>query len=190
MNHEDRDDDRLMAEARSLRREIEPERDLWPSIEAAIGKPAEPRFSWRPMMAQAAAVVVLVGGSSGLTWLAVKDDAPLLSPVGGSNSIPLSASAASFGDRYSLGPDFLDARRNLEMQLDEELERLPPGTRANVEENLQTIRSAIAEINNALAEEPDNALLQELLLSSYREELSVMRKVNGISNAVMLREDI
>lgn len=187
------DDDRfdaLMEKAKSLATDIEPERDLWPDIEAAIKEPATPTFAWRPYLAQAAAVILLVGGSSGLTWLAVKDDAPSLSPAGATNGVPLTASTASFGDRYSLGPDFMDARRSLEARLEAELDALPPETRGEVEKNLQTIRTAIADINNALAQEPDNALLQELLLSSYREELAVMRKVNGISNAVMLREDI
>jgi hypothetical protein len=187
------DDDRfdaLMNEAKSLSTDIEPECDLWPGIEAAIQEPARSSFNWRPYLAQAAAVILLVGGSSGLTWLAVKDDAMPLSPTGSTNALQLTASTASFGGQYSLGPDFLDARRSLAARLEAEMDALPPETRADVEKNLQTIRTAIEDINQALAQEPDNALLQELLLSSYREELAVMRKVNGISNAVMLREDI
>ena len=38
--------------------------------------------------------------------------------------------------------------------------------------------------------EPSNALLQELLLKTYREELAVMRKVGGLTQDVMLRNDI
>ena len=190
---EDQEFDALMESARELPAEVLPERDLWPAIEAAIREPAAPSKGWsfNPMslLAQAAVVVLLVGGSSGLTWLAVKDDAKTVVPAPASNAT-LNASLASFGDRYSLGPGFQDARRDLEARLAEELELLPPETRVNVEENLATIRGAIGEINEALAAEPDNQLLQELLLSSYREELAVMRKVNGISSAVMLREDI
>jgi hypothetical protein len=59
-----------------------------------------------------------------------------------------------------------------------------------VEKNIKAIRAAIDEINKALADEPDNVLLQELLLSTYREELSVMMKVDRVANAVMLRSDI
>jgi hypothetical protein len=36
----------------------------------------------------------------------------------------------------------------------------------------------------------DNVLLQELLLNTYGEELTVMRKVDGLANSVMRREDI
>jgi hypothetical protein len=183
-------DDELMARARGLATDVEPERDLWPDLEASIRQPRGRGFDWRMMAGQAAAILILVGGSSGITWLAVKDDRPQLSPVSIPAAMPLTAESASFGADYTLGPGFLDARRDLEGRLERELQRLSPEARADVEANMQTIRTAIAEINTALAEEPDNVLLQELLLSTYREELSLMRKVNGITNAVMLREDI
>ena len=67
---------------------------------------------------------------------------------------------------------------------------MSPETRADVEASLQTIRGAITDINAALSEEPNNPLLQELLLSSYREELAVMRQINGIATTVMRRNDI
>jgi len=191
---QDRFDDDLTARARRLATDVQPDRDLWPGIEAALHDagqaPARSRWNWQVMLAQAAAVILLVGGSSALTWLAVKGDRSDLAPVAASNSLPLDVQMASFGNQYSLGPDFQDARRDLEGRLDRELAQLSPNARADVEANLKTIRTAIAEINAALAEEPDNSLLQELLLSSYREELAVMRNVNSITRAVMLREDI
>lgn len=187
-----------MARAGRLPLDVQPDTDLWPSIEAAIAERGErgeradtPRLrSWQPMLAQAAAVLLLVGASSGLTYLAVKGDRGSVTPVAATNAPALDVVSASFGDRYSLGPDFQDARRDLEGRLERELGRLPPETRADVEANLTAIRAAIADINAALVEEPDNPLLQELLLRSYRDELTVMRRVNGITNAVMYREDI
>ena len=187
---DDRFDEELMTMAASLKQDVQPERDLWPDIAAGMQQPDASGFRWRTMLAQAAAVVLLIGGSSGLTWLAVKDDGTSVSPVSASNVTPLSAVPASFGDRYSLGPDFIDARRDIEGQLQQELERLSPETRADVEASLQTIRGAITDINAALSEEPNNPLLQELLLSSYREELAVMRQINGIATTVMRRNDI
>ena len=52
-------DDNLDLTARQLATEISPERDLWPGIAEAIEKPQRPR--WMPMLAQAAAVVLLAG---------------------------------------------------------------------------------------------------------------------------------
>lgn len=189
---DDRDDafdaelDALVGE---LPRAIEPERDLWAGIEAAITEPQKPQLNWRMMVGQAAAVVLLVGASSGLTFMAVKDDGSSL-PTEPPNMVPLNAEYASFGSQYSLGPDFRDARRDLEARLEREMEQLSPEARADVEASMQTIRDAIADINQALDAEPDNELLQELLLSTYREELHLMRKVNGITSTVMRRNDI
>lgn len=182
-------DEQLMAKARQLSADIEPERDLWPEIKASIDSPADIVVPlWQRYLAQAAAVVFLIGGSSGLTYLAVKDDGRMTEATP-QVAMDLTARTASFGDRYTLGPGFQDARRGLQDQLDLELSRLSPAARDEVETNMQTIRTAIAEINTALANEPDNVLLQQLLLSSYREELALMRTVSDINNAVMLRED-
>ena len=105
------------------------------------------------------------------------------------NESSLEAVAASFGGWGTFDPVVQDARRDVELRLTERLEQLPPATRLDVTTNLQTIRSAIADINAALASEPDNALLQQLLLSSYSQELALMRRVNDIGGP-MLREDI
>ncbi len=91
---------------------------------------------------------------------------------------------------YNLGPDYQDARRSLAAKLDEELSRLTPEERDNVQKNIEVIRTAIDDINLALAEEPDNALLQKLLINTYREELDLMIRVDGITSAAMRRGDI
>jgi hypothetical protein len=66
------DDDRLTTAASRLATEISPQRDLWPGIEEAIARPKRSR--WTPMFAQAAAVVLLVGASSMVTYFVVKED--------------------------------------------------------------------------------------------------------------------
>lgn len=138
------------------------------------------------MLAQAAAVILLVGASSGVTYLAVNDDAP----PGEVITLDRLFQQASFGGLHNLGPDFQDARSNLASKLDQELLRLSPEVRAGVEENLQVIRDAITEINGALELEPNNALLQKILLKTYHEELRVMRDVGALTQSVMSRNDI
>lgn len=185
MNEKQSFDDKLMEAARALETEVAPERDLWSDIEAQITKP--PRSPWNTIFAQAAAVVLLIGASSGLTYLAMINRTPAGTPA-----VPvagLNLDQASFGDDYMLGPDYQDARRSLKSRLDEELLRLSPEARADVVKNLEAIRSVIEEINRALSNDPDNALLQELLLSTYQEELALMMKVDGIANAAMYRTD-
>lgn len=180
-------EDQLIKDAARLEKSVSPGRDLWPGIEAAIGDAAEPAPRTRPWLAQAAAVLLLVGASSLITYtLTVRE--PAVSPV--ATNAGLELAPASFGGDYQLGADYQLARAGLENRLDSVLERLSPEQRAEVEENLEIIQGAIAEINAALEEEPDNVLLQELLLDTYREELAVMRNVGGLTRSVMSRNDI
>jgi hypothetical protein len=184
-------DDELMAAAADLNTEVSPGRNLWPGIEQAISQPAKPaRSVWNSVWAQAAAVLLLVGGSSGVTYLVITKDANVLSPVAAGPALVFESVSGSFGSMYNLGPDYQDARRSLAAKLDQELGRLAPEERDNVQKNIEIIRAAIDDINLALAEEPDNALLQKLLISTYREELDLMIRVDGITSAAMRRGDI
>lgn len=177
-------DDKLMKAAGQLSTEISPERDLWPGISEAIDKPAPRR--WTPMLAQAAAVVLLVGASSAVTYMTMKDSGP--APVIASPDMVFEQ--ASFANRYSLGPGFQDARNALVAELDVELVRLSPESRQDIETNLELIHNVILDMNNALEDEPENLFLQERLLRTYREELALLRRVGGLTRNVMMRNDI
>ncbi len=180
-------DDKLARAARQLATEIEPQRDLWPGIERAITEPAPRRSRWTPAFAQAAAIVLLVGASSGLTYLAMKDDATaVVQQVAPEYAFERTA----FGSSYTLGSDYLDTRADVAARFERELERLSPEERQDVEQSLEVIRGAIDDINLALQQDPDNALLQDLLMKTYHEELNVMRKVGGVTQSVMSRRDI
>jgi hypothetical protein len=192
----DRDDNaieaELMAKAARLSTSVTPERDLWPGIEQAITAPPQrERSLWNGVWAQAAAIVLLVGGSSGLTYLAMTgDEDPTVPDAAGTPQLTFEPVSGSFGSQYNLGPDYIDARRVVSGNLDEQLEQLSPETRDAVRRNMATIQQAIDDINVALAEDPDNVLLQQLLIDTYLDELALMRQVDGISNAAMYREDI
>ena len=185
-------EDALMAKAAGLPAGISPARDLWPGIEMAITGPAvRGRSAWNTVWAQAAAVVLLVGGSSGLTYLAVTGgEDPTVPMVAAPAELVFEPVDASFGSQYTLGPDYIDARRVLTGNLDRELDRLAPEAREEVLSNMQTIRKAIDDINRALADDPDNALLQRMLLNTYRDELSLMMQIDGITREMMNRGDI
>ena len=177
-------DDKLDRTAQQLATEISPERDLWPGIAEAIAAPKRSR--WTPMLAQAAAVVLLVGTSSAVTYIATKDSSgPVVSVAP-----ELVFEQAAFGGNYHLGPGFQDARNSLRDDLDIELARLSDAAREDVQANLELIHQAIIEINKALEQEPDNVLLQQKLLQAYREELTLLRRVGGLTRDVMRRNDI
>lgn len=190
-NDENLFDKELMARVAKLATTVTPDRDLWPEIEKAISEPVRPnRSGWNSVWAQAAAVVLLVGGSSGITYLAVNDSNDPTVPMVVTQALVFEPVSGSFGSQYNLGPDYQDARGNLVAKLDDDLENLTPEAREAVLTNIETIRQAINDINKALAKEPDNVMLQELLLDTYRGELSLMMKVNGIASAAMRRGDI
>ena len=184
-------EDELDALAARLDKSVRPERDLWPSIEQAISAPARPRRTlWDGMLAQAAMVLLLVGASSTVTYFVVSENQQVsLSPVGEAPQYVFEPVSGSFGSRYNLGPDYIDARRDLASRLEAELAGLTPEARAEITQNMETILLVIADINVAPADDPDNVLLHELLLSTYREELALMRRVDGIVHAAMLRDD-
>lgn len=177
-------EDRLEQAARQLTTEIAPQRDLWPGIAEAITTPR--RLSWAPTLAQAAAVVLLVAGSSGITYLAVSDGERPVTAV----APELVFEQAAFGGNYSLGPDFRHARDSLIADLDAEMARLSPETQQEIQANIDLIHDAIVEINKALKAEPDNVMLQQQLLHAYREELTLLRRVGGLTRNVMMRNDI
>ena len=181
----DQDNDKIMQAARQLATEVSPSRDLWPEIAAEISTPAPRRQShW---FAQAAAVVLLVAGSSGITYYAMQGK-----ESGGPSVVTTDMifEQTSFGNRYHLGPGFQDARDSLVSELEAELEKLSPADRATIETNLVLIHDAIAEMNDALEQEPDNVLLQQQLLNAYQDELDLLRRVGGLTRNVMLRNDI
>lgn len=177
-------DDKLLQAAAQLDREISPQRDLWPGIAQAMHTPQ--RRGWAPMFAQAAAVVLLVGASSAITYVAVREPQPQVAQI----APALVFERASFGSNHELGDEFVDARNALVAEMNVELEKLVPTTRAEVEANLELIQEAIYEINQALEQEPDNTLLQQQLLSAYREELTLLRRVSGLTRDIMMRNDI
>jgi hypothetical protein len=184
-------DDALTELAARLPAGVSPGRDLWPAIEQEISGAgnAQAATSWHFSWAQAAAVVLLVAGSSGITYVAVKDGGQRAPEIIYTDNI-FETVSGDFGQQYTLGNEYMDARSQLESDFEGKLNVLSPDARSEVVQNLNTIRLAIRDINQALAAEPDNTLLQELLLSSYHDEMSLMKKIDGIANAATRRDDI
>ena len=184
-------DDKLAEAAKGLATEIAPSRDLWPGVEQAITAPRQPRQA--PWYAQAAAVFLLVGASSLVTYQVMKVDQasqPQQSVVVQPVPTNMVFERAAFGGDHTLQSVYGRAAGNVESKLDRELENLSPEARADVERNLAVIRQAISDISNSLEEDPNNAFLQELLVEAYRSELALMNRVGSMARRVKLRTDI
>ena len=177
MTHPD-SDRRLDATLASVEREVEPRADLWPDIESRL----EPRSRRRPRAWawQAAAAVVLIALSSLVTATLVRRSS---TPVAGVHApgARLPAVPATFGSTYALNADYETARRQLGADLEQRLATLPPSARKKLESNLAEMRRAAEEINAALARQPGDPLLEELLLNTYQDELGVLASVKQLT---------
>lgn len=169
---------RLDASLGRLAQAVEPGRDLWPAIEARLQPHARRngrRWAW-----PAAAAVLLVVGSSLLTAVLLRDDEPFVArhaPTDGQASY----AAVAFGPGQALDPAYVAARQELARLLSARIDRLPPESQRKLEKNLAELRRASAEINAALELKPGDPLLEELLLSTYQEELAVLASVQQLA---------
>ena len=172
----ERPDERIDAALASLPRDLPPARDLWPDIESRL----EPRGRRGAWAWQAAAAIVLVAVSSLVTATLVRRAD---TPVARASTPDLQAqlTKAAFGPSHSLNAEYDAARRQLAADLERRLAVLPPSARQKLEANLAEMHRAAAEINAALARQPGDPLLEELLLNTYQDELGVLASVNQLT---------
>lgn len=169
----------------AMPREIEPDRDLWAGIDARI---SVDRLGNRPGIApwgiQRIAAAVALVALTALVTLQITDRtvqpeqpvAVLTEPVPYPWIVP-----AALKDSEAFDDKYLKQRQDMIDLLDESLGSMTPETRAKVEDNLKQINRALSDISDALSGDPDNVLLQQLLLSMYQEELAVFENVNRMT---------
>ena len=85
------------------------------------------------------------------------------------------------------GGELIRVRQQLHNELRRALEELSPATRVVVVENLSRIELARAEIESALEEEPGNRLLEQLLLTSYTNELTLLNEFTTVARSAQQR---
>jgi hypothetical protein len=167
-----------------LAQNVPPPRDLWPAIAAEISKDARPagagdkhrtntisRMQWLALAAVVAALAV--GVWIGRSVLPVKGAQPAEIVAKDDNAARDVVAAA-----YLKDPRYVKDRADLVRSLDEKMKTLPPETQQKVTASLATIRKSIADIQAALGRDPGNALLQELLVNSYQDEMRVLTAVH------------
>ena len=203
-NANDNGERKKVSSLRDLPRSIEPSRDLWAGIEARIA--AERQASQVPTVAE---VPAKRGSLTRLRWLAAAVIAALaigvwigrsFLPTGGqmlaqnnppigttvpqvTNTTPVSPAVTAIQAAYFADPKFRDQRAALEKSLEARLATLPPESRAKVLSSLDAIRKSKQDLEEALGKDPTNALLQELLLNTYQDEMRVLTTVHEASDA-------
>ena len=170
---------------------IEPPRDLWPGIEARLepamaGAPSESgaqlsaarrrtqRLRWFAAAAMVASVAVGV-------WIG-RSLLPTGSRVQGSSLAAFDAPTA-LDAAYVTDPRYQRQRAALLRSLESQIATLPPATRTKVMASLATIQHAKEDLEQALGKDPGNALLQELLVNTYQDEMRVLSDVREASDS-------
>ena len=169
---------------------IEPEHDLWPQIEARIRQepgraatpgPAQPRPARSPLMPPrwlaAAAVVASVAVG---VWIGRHLESPLSA---GGGTAPAAGGASLLHAAYVSDPRYQRDRAALLKSLQVQLASLPPPARAKVMASLAAIQHAKQDLERALGQDPSNALLQELLVNTYQDEMRVLTDVQQAGEA-------
>ncbi|MGH7558784.1 MAG: hypothetical protein ACREMD_13585 [Gemmatimonadota bacterium] len=170
----------LLADMRDLPREIRPRRDLFPGIARSVWHPElvlvhgpDRRHSAlhglrRPL---AAAAVLLVALTAAMTaWILDQQPAE---PVA---EIPPPTQLTPAADVMEVATDYEDAITELAITLQQSGSELDPATVRLVEENLLVIDRAIRESRAALAADPANQVLKELVVAGYEQKLDLLRR--------------
>ncbi len=173
---------KLQGATASLPRSSEPEHDLWPGIARQIEarrvvrgdfeNPTAPRSRHLLMAAAAAAILVL---SVGLAYRAgLERGRPQTAQA---PPVESSYVQASYGD---LGTGLELARNQLRSTLDERQHELSPETWSVVMDNLLVIDNAIARIEVALADNPNDGRLNRQLAMAYRQQIGLLQRATRL----------
>jgi hypothetical protein len=161
---------RQVRSLRELAQPVQPPRDLWPAIAAEMTKAAPTANPVKRSPRLSATVLALaVGIWIGRTVLPTSEPAKVAANPTAPDIVP----AAWVSD-----PRYLKDRAQLIRSLESQLKTLPPQTREKVAASLATIRKSMRDIEAALGRDPANALLQELLVNTYQDEMRVLTSVH------------
>jgi len=194
------DEDRireLQALTAQLPREIEPPADAWGAIVKAIAESAEGAETaekvrgsggtlWQRPAFLAAAALLLVAGSSAITAIALGRRAPAAQT--GTVAMreyprPSAATPATLAEFTLRENDYIDTANRLSAILDSEETQLTPETIAKLKESLRVIDAAILEARRALATDPANRELVEMLSTSYEHKVDLLRRTTEMGRS-------
>jgi anti-sigma factor RsiW len=162
----------LVASARALPQRIEPPRELWTGIAARLTarRPGAPRTArWRERAFWAgvsAAAATLVLALAVYRW------------TGGGRSSPRPP-----GDWAVVEAHYERATAELNGTLAAERHRLRPETVALVERHLRLIDAALHEARAALAQDPGNAELRQLVATAARQKVELLEWAARVATA-------
>lgn len=189
--------EQLAAELSALPASLEPDRDMWPDLASRleprpevrrpVRMPVFRRIATHPAWRQAiAAGLGLVAGAV-LTYLSMSAISPgaASSSDGTEAQIRLASVGTQSGSIDQAEMQFLRAKEELWLAVFERRGEMSPEAWEMVEQNLQILDGAVADLRAALADDPGNPALEKGILNNQRRSLDLLREVaSGLSDSV------
>ena len=180
----------ILAQAAELPKSIDPPAEAWSNVRAAIerdeeavgahDKSAISGFWRRPYLLAAAAILVAVLSSGGTAlYMSSRNVAG-----NSSSSVATNAGGATPATLVAFTIEENNYLRNvavLQDLLDQQEALLAPETVAQLKASLRTIDEAILEARNALARDPANKTLIEMLSGTYRQKVDLLRRTTEMT---------
>jgi hypothetical protein len=184
----------LQRRTAELPREIAPPEDAWDRIKAQIDMESKvslmspgsrERAFWQRPALLAAAALLLVAGSSLVTALVIgrrmvansgRAVAGAEAPREEAISRSSSTGPATLAEFTAIENDYIGTANRLSAALENGETQLSPETIAKLRESLRVIDAAILEARRALAEDPSNKALIEMLSTSYSQKVDLLRR--------------
>jgi len=159
----------LVDRAAALPKEITPSRDLLPGIRrAAVGdgrQQASSAWMWWAGLAASVLVVITVG----ITTMTFRDR--------GGEVVQVAVTEFRAAEQ-----EYLRAATLLADALEKQHGTLSPETAALIDENLEIINLAIANVRLALNADPGNPRNGQVLTALYQQKIEILRRVSRLSS--------
>jgi predicted ribosomally synthesized peptide with SipW-like signal peptide len=181
----------ILARAADLPKSIDPPAEAWSNIRSAIERDKDavaahdrrpaPGFWRRPYALAAAAVLVAVLSSAGtVAYMSSRgaDGNSSRSTASNPNGGATPATLAAFTIEEN---NYLRNVAVLQDLLDQQEALLAPATVAQLKASLRTIDEAILEARSALARDPANKMLIEMLSGTYRQKVDLLRRTTEMT---------
>jgi len=168
----------LLASVRALPRDEMPPAELWQGVRTRIHQ--KPRVAtashrwWHNGWLATAAALMLIAGTATLTVVLSSGRAtkPRATPIAGAPTAPA---------LLAVDKSYVATIRDLRATLETQRPTLAPSTIQVVERSLAVIDAAIAEARTALAADPANQALVDILASHYQRQVDLLQRATELS---------
>lgn len=177
---------RVLARAAELPKSIEPPSEAWDNIKSVIlrdeasldsTRSARP-IVWRHPLVLAVAASIVVAVLSSIGTAAYLHSRETRTQTVANQGVGTPASFAAFTIEEN---NYLRTVGVLQDVLDQQESVLAPETVAQLKASLRTIDEAILEARNALARDPANKVLIEMLSANYRQKVDLLRRTTELT---------